>query len=362
MSPSRNIALVVDSLKPGGSERVASEMANYWARGGHRVSLITLKKEPPFYELEKGVRLEELDVASGSAHLLAGLYNTYRRIRVLRERLKKLNPEVVIGFFTDINVLLVLATRGLGMAVILTERNHPGLHLVPLRWRIMRRRVYPLADCLVLQTSGAARWFSHYRVRRAVIPNPVREVRAAADRGKPYILAVGRLTRQKGFDLLLKAYARSGLYPRWSLVVVGEGGERKSLEKLASRLGVVDGVHMPGLVKNIDHYFSEASFFVLSSRYEGFPNALAEAMSAGLPPVAFDCPYGPAEMIDHGENGFLVRAGDVESLARNMIDMADNPGMAQEMGQQAAASVRGRLKQQAIMKQWDELAEELLAP
>lgn len=362
MSPLRNIALVVDSLKPGGSERVASEMANYWAGVGHRVSLITLKKEPPFYGLKKGVGLEELDVASGSAHLLAGLYHTSRRIRALRDRLKRLNPDVVIGFFTDINVLLVLATRGLGMAVILTERNHPGLHHVPLRWKVMRRRVYPLADCLVVQTAGAARWFSHYRVRKAVIPNPVRQVKATADLSKPYILAVGRLTWQKGFDLLLKAYARSGLYPRWSLVVVGEGGERKNLEKLASRLGVASGVHMPGLVKNIDHYLGQASFFVLSSRYEGFPNALAEAMSAGLPPVAFDCPYGPAEMIDHRTNGFLVTPGDVESLARNMIDMAGNPGMAKEMGQQAAASVRSRQNPKNIMKQWDELTEELLSP
>jgi len=392
LNASLHITLVIDALKPGGSERVACEMANYWAEKGKRVTLVTFKDDLPFYGLHGKVHHLALGIATGSGNWMTGMVNSYRRIRTLRKELKKLAPDVVIGFFADINSLLVLVTKSLGIPVVLSERNHPVRHRIPLRWRWMRRLVYPLADGLVLQTPEAARYYRGYRLRKHVIPNPLRDIPQDEQYNKDeksepgeqgeydnpdnpdnqgemgqqdcgeksqMILAVGRLTHQKGFDLLLKSYARSGLYPLWQLVIAGEGEERKNLEDLASRLGVREKVSFPGVVADIDCYYHQASMFVLSSRYEGFPNVLAEAMAAGVPCISFDCPYGPAHMIQNNETGLLVSAEDVQALGRSLYFLSAHPHLRRRMSQKASLAIREQLDQGKIMGQWEELIQSL---
>jgi len=355
-----HIAIVIDSLKPGGSERVACEMANYWALEGKRVTLITFKNDLPFYSLHEKVHYLAMGIAGGSGNWISGILNTYRRIRALRRELKKLSPDAVIGFFADINSLLVLSAKTLQIPVVLSERNHPVHHRIPLKWRLMRRMLYPVADRLVLQTHDAAQWYRRFKIPYHVIPNPLRDIEEKQGEKQHMILAAGRLTHQKGFDLLLEAYARSGLYPEWQLVIAGEGQERMNLENQASRLGVKQGVSFPGVVEDIDSYYHQASLFVLSSRYEGYPNVLAEAMAAGVPCISFNCPYGPAHMIRHEETGLLVKAEDVEALGRSLYYLSAHSQIRRYMSQKASREIRQQLDQDKIMGQWEAIIEDLV--
>jgi glycosyltransferase involved in cell wall biosynthesis len=169
-------------------------------------------------------------------------------------------------------------------------------------------------------------------------------------------VAVGRLGREKGFDLLLEAYARSGL-PKagWQLVILGDGPERDMLQRRIEQLGLQGSVLMPGVVKNPEQWLQHAELFVLSSRFEGFPNALLEAMQCGLPVAAFDCPSGPGEIVRHEQTGLLVPAGDVDALAAAITRLANDADLRQRLGSAAAIDVASRFSLQQIASMWEAL-------
>jgi glycosyltransferase involved in cell wall biosynthesis len=142
------------------------------------------------------------------------------------------------------------------------------------------------------------------------------------------LVAVGRLTAQKGFDLLLDAFSNiAAAVPAWQLVIWGEGPERRDLERQVERLCLADRVRLPGLSEAPGSWVSTGSCFVLPSRYEGFPNVLLEAMRAGMAVVAFDCEYGPSELIEHERNGLLVANGDVRGLGQTLLRVMTNPSL-----------------------------------
>jgi glycosyltransferase involved in cell wall biosynthesis len=170
------------------------------------------------------------------------------------------------------------------------------------------------------------------------------------------VVAVGRLGREKGFDLLLDAYARSKLTEAgWQLVILGDGPERDSLQRRIDQLGLKDAVLMPGVVKNPEQWLQHAQLFVLSSRFEGFPNALLEAMQCGLPVAAFDCPSGPGEIVRHEHTGLLVPAGDVDALAAAITRLASDADLRQRLGSAAAADVASRFSLRHVASMWEAL-------
>jgi glycosyltransferase involved in cell wall biosynthesis len=359
MSKLQHIALVVDAIKAGGAERIITEMARYWSERDVRVSLITFKDEPSFYPVGEKVEFVPLDIAHKSAHAVQGVLNTRHRVRVLRARLKELAPDVVISFFADISAIALMAARKTGIPVIVSERNHPRRHVIPYRWKLARQMLYRRAESLVIQSGEMVPFYQHLGIDTTVIANPLREVHIDSQKKLPWILGVGRLTHQKGFDLLLRAYAASGLCPQWQLVIVGEGEERENLGQLARDLGVEEGVQLPGVVKDVDSYYARASLFALSSRYEGFPNALAEAMGAGLACVSFDCEYGPGKLLGHKGNGMLVPVGHVEEMSRSLAYLAAYPDERERMGREARAYVSHVLNTNRVMRRWDELVEQV---
>jgi glycosyltransferase involved in cell wall biosynthesis len=360
MSKLDHIALVVDAIKAGGAERVITAMARYWSEREVQVSLITFKNEACFYPMEENVQLISLDIAHKSAHAVQGMFNTRHRVRVLRARLKELKPDVVISFFADISTITILAVRKLGIPVIVSERNHPRQHVIPYRWKLARQLFYRRAENLVVQSAEMIPFYQRLGVDTTVIGNPLREVNIDSHQRHPWILGVGRLTHQKGFDLLVRAYASSGLYPRWQLVIVGEGEERDNLLQLARKLGVDEGLQLPGLVRDVDAYYARASLFVLSSRYEGFPNALAEAMGAGLACISFNCEYGPEKLLGHKGNGMLVATGNVEEMGRSLAYLAASPDERERMGREARGYVSYVLSNERVMKRWDDLIEQVI--
>ncbi|WP_426170242.1 glycosyltransferase family 4 protein [Sandarakinorhabdus sp. DWP1-3-1] len=352
-----HIAFVIAALGAGGAERVIAQLGSAWGDSGHRVTVISFDSAvaPAYHDFGPHVRLLRLDVAGRGGRLWL------RRVAALRATLRTERPAVAISFLTKINVVALLAATGLDIPVIVSERNNPRLQAASRWWTLLLDRLYPRADGIVIQTAASRECLPPTVADRAVvIANPVTPVavdRGAAARVTPrmrILAAVGRLDRQKGFDLLLPAFAGvADRHPDWRLRIWGEGPERAALARQAASLGIADRVDFAGLSAPLA-WIAEADAFVLSSRHEGWPNALAEALSAGLPVVAFDCRYGPRATIEPEVTGLLVADGDVAALGRAMSRLMSDAGLRAALGTAARASMAARDPGQVIA-QWDAL-------
>lgn len=363
------LTLVISNLASGGAQRVMTIMANAWACKGWQITLLTLDDglEPPFYDLHPAVMYRPLGLSGTSSTPMRGVLNNLKRLWVLRQAIIQDLPHVVISFMDKPNVLTMLATLRLGLPVIISERIDPAHHPIGKEWGLLRRWTYPHCSCLVIQSHAALSYFSAKVRRRArVIPNPVMlpdsnetSPKYACRTKAKTVIAMGRLREQKGFDLLLKAFARvAPKHPEWSLVIWGEGRLRPPLERLRDEQGLQGRVCFPGLTQHPLEEMQRADLFILSSRYEGFPNALCEAMACGLGVISFDCPSGPREIITDGVDGVLVPPEDVAALATAMDRlMSDN-----QERERLAAHARGvteRFAIQHVMEMWEELVEEV---
>jgi len=358
---SRRIALVITALGAGGAERVITSMANDWTAAGHRVRIITYEtpNARSFYALDPRIEVHRLDLAGEQRSTLRGLIRTARRVLALRRCLQTQQPDAVITFLTRVNIATLLAAIGLDLPVIISERNHPDRQGLNRIWRWLRNRTYHRAATIVCQTDAAKRCYPPgLQAQAVVIANPLRPITVASPPSERcHLVAVGRLTKQKGFDLLLLAMATlAPTFPAWTLTIWGEGEDRLALERLRDDLGLAGRVRLPGVTTGHGRWIDDAGLFVLSSRYEGLPNVLLEAMAAGLPVVAFDCPLGPGDIITHGENGLLVPPEDVDALATSLaLLMADTDKRAR-LGTNAEA-IADDYRPDAIMAKWSALLD-----
>jgi glycosyltransferase involved in cell wall biosynthesis len=371
MSRPRNVTLIVDSLGPGGAERVISTMGNYWARRGWRVVLLTMEPpgSPPFYELDPAIihRHVHFEV-KGLPGLLRRGQNIVRRHRMLRREILASAPDIVISFLTMPNIGTVLAARGMDAPIIISERCIPTLEPLPWAWRLLRRLTYRRADCLVAQTQRVLSYFAAaVQARACVIPNPV-AVPEATDsssearerRAERRVLAMGRLGCEKGFDSSIAAFAQvARRHPDWTLEIWGEGPERARLEAQAAATGLGSRIRLPGQTREPYRVMRQSDLFVLSSQFEGFPNVLCEAMACGLPVISFDCPCGPREIISDGLDGVLVPAGDASALATAMSRLMGDGRQRARLGARAQ-EVRERYSLERIMALWESLIDRLL--
>lgn len=366
--PLHRITLVINSLGAGGAERVMSMMAGWWATSGVSVTLITLTpRERDFYSLDSRVTRVALDLSRPSSGAVDALRSNLARVRALRRAIAHSCPDVVISFMDVTNVLTLLATLGLGVPVIVSERIDPRRYPIGRFWSTLRRWVYPCAEALVVQAEALRSWGEQHlpKSRLHVIPNPVAAPAATPqDKGSapqhPTVIAMGRLTAQKGFDLLIEAFARCAPdFPDWDLLILGEGEERKKLEHQARELGVSARVHLPGRVPHPEEHLAKAELFVLSSRYEGFPNALVEAMSCGLAAISTDCPTGPAEIIRPGVDGLLVPAESPEALEKAMRNLMSDPAERRRLAERAPEVIT-RFGVARVMEMWNNVSRQVV--
>lgn len=357
------ICFVISSLGSGGAERVVTTLANYYAAQGRHVRVITLSgTEEDFYELSTDVYRVALGLLGNSANSRQRMLNNWRRIKALRQAILAGGELQLISFMDRTNVLVLLACMGTGRRVVVSERIDPRHHPMGSGWSWLRKCLYPRAWRVVVQTKAVAEWANEFlpsdKVR--VIPNPVK-VREASDEvpdiSRPYVLSVGRLDRQKGFDVLIKAWANfrkmSSDAADWKLVILGEGPERKSLEELIVIEGLAGIVIMPGRQKDLAAWYNGAALYVLSSRFEGFPNTLLEAMAAGLPVIATDCPSGPNEIIVHLKTGWLVPPDNVDALVLAFERFFASPMQHSQVGL-AAREAMEAYEIDHIARQWDD--------
>jgi len=349
------LSLVISTLTCGGAERVMSLLANEWARRGNAVQLVTLDVEPPFFPLDDRVELVQLGCEKPSPTPLHALWNLYASVRALRRQFRSFGADAVVAFTTRVNVKALMAAAPLRVPVVVSERTNPEADPPAPFWKRLVDRWYPTARRIVVQTQKVADFYAALGLRRlSLIPNPVELLPAVAHRsgGSLLWLAVARMSPEKGVDLLLEAWARSRQRERAKLRILGDGAQRAALEALADALGIRHTVEFAGFVSDKAPHWAEASAFVLSSRHEGFPNALCEAMAAGLACVSFDCPSGPAELIRDGENGLLVPAENVDGLAAAMDRVADDAALRERLGREAVHIIE-TLGLPGIVDRWE---------
>lgn len=340
-------------------------MANYWVREGHDVTLITYSPSEDFYRVDDAVRRARLNLMAPSANVLHAAYRFGLRWWRLRVAIKNSAPDAVLSFMDKTNVLTLLACQGLRRRVVVAERTNPRHYPIARAWSRLRDRVYPRASAVVVQTESLRTWaLARCKPERVyVIPNALDKARLAAMRESPLapsdpawegrIVAMGRMTQEKGQDLLLLACAHVLLdFPRWRLELIGDGPLRSKLEEQARGLGIAGQVLFHGQLAEPFGSIKACDIFVLPSRIEGFPNVLLEAMGLGRACISFDCPCGPSDLIESEINGLLVPEQDVSKMALAIRRLIAEPQLRIQFGERAA-SIAIRYTETAVMQQWN---------
>ncbi len=353
------LTLVISSLGPGGAERVLSELANHWDSKNHGVTLITFGNDPPFYLLSSSIKLVQLNqLLSDSVNFLKRYTSIIKRVRCLRKAILKSKPDVVVSFVDIMNLTTLVACIGTKIPVIVSERIDPNFHAIPRLYKFLREIICPCAKKVVVQTKIAAAYFKNLK-NVVIIPNVVKKkeciVRNFSSPVKN-IISIGRLCRQKDFETLINAFAKIYLlYPEITLIIYGEGEERSNLEHLIQSLNLEACVRLPGAITEIDRVLNDADLFVFPSLYEGFPNALCEAMAAGLPVIASNC-SGNVDIVQNGVNGRLFPVGDVKILSKLMNELIFNCEQRRHLSENAM-KLSNIYSEEKIYALWDEIVK-----
>lgn len=329
------VCIFIPTLTAGGAERVASILANCWSKT-HRVVVVTYFDEEKFFKPQANVEVRCLGMAV-SRNTIQRATDVLKAVVAFRRLLIEINPAFVLSFMNKYNAFCLMSLVGAKIPVVISERGSPTESLPKVRV-LARDLTYPYASGLICQTSESRKYFSNILPAHRIvdIPNPVAPIVSSGELSfEKTVLAVGRLVEDKAMDQLIIAFARMKT-KGWSLVVCGDGPMLGELQKLVSELNIRDRVRFMGLISDLRPYYRKAGIFAFSSLHEGFPNALAEAVVSGLPCVSYDCPTGPADLIENNVDGVLVPVGDIEMLSEGLDKLACNSAFARKLGEAAA--------------------------
>jgi glycosyltransferase involved in cell wall biosynthesis len=360
------VACIIHSLDGGGAERVMASLCSHLAGRSHEVTLITLDNgRRQRHRLGPAVNWIALDVMSDSRDWISKLSNNRTRVARIRQAIIEVGPDLVVSFCDRTNILSLMAAKGVGIPVIACERSDPAQQDLGRAWEWLRGRTYRHASALVALTNESADHLrSRFTAPVTVIPSavdvpPIHSDRQSAGEAKR-IIAAGRLEYEKGFDRLLTAFSQLPASDReWSVRILGEGSQRSDLETLIKTLGLQRQVSMPGWIDSVWEELAAATFFVLPSRYEGFPSALMEAMAAGVPSLAVDCPSGPREIIREPDWGLLV-ANEIDALREGMQRMMHEREYREQLGR-AGRRVTEQFSWERMVDRYEELMCQTIA-
>lgn len=339
------ICLTIPSLQAGGMERVMSELASYFATKKEvelHLVLYGISREI-FYPIPESIIIHTPPFRFDNRWRL---FYTLKTIFFLRNSIKRINPKSILSFGEYWNNFVLLSVQGLRYQVFVSDRSQPDKSLGWLH-NTLRHYLYPHCTGLICQTEMAKEIFlsKNRHSNISVIGNPIKTVAAVmpVQQREKIVLMVGRLIRSKNQDKLIEMFAKVSP-PDWKLVIVGydhlKQHNMNRLKELAKVLGVEQRVIFSGKQDNLEEIYSKSSIFAFTSSSEGFPNAVGEAMAAGLPVVAFDCVAGPSEMITDGNNGFLVPLYNYGQFEERLARLMEDEGLRKRLGLNARESMQ----------------------
>lgn len=339
-----NLCITIPSLQAGGMERVMSELLWYFSRKEITIHLLLYgKNRDVFYQIPDNIIIYRPKFTFNNN---IRFIHTLRTLFFLRQQVKKIKPDTILSFGELWNNMVLLSTLGLSFPVYVSDRSQPDKSLGVFHNRL-RKWLYPKAKGIILQSEKAKQNFLNNITNRnkniKVIGNPIRKIVTDKNSIKEKtVLMVGRLIRLKNQDRLIKIFAAIDK-PEWNLVLVGydhlKQKNMEPLKELANSLGISDRVVFAGKQTDVDSFYLESSIFAFTSSSEGFPNAIGEAMSAGLPVVAYDCIAGPSEMIVNDVNGFLIPLFDDLMFKEKLLQLMEDEDLRNTMGQNAIKTI-----------------------
>ena len=388
---SPDITAVISHMGAGGAQRVLSIAANEWARAGRNVEIVTLTdlRDDAFTldplvkrtRLITGYRRRDPNGSFSNAgqqaprpatfgtrvanlcrvplQRTASLVQYLRILYRLRSKMRADRPGVVLAFIAPTNVLTILACLGLQTRVVISERNDPSRQSFGLVWDFLRRLLYRRAGLVTANSEKALSVLAAYvpRSRLALLTNPVvlSDTKRRPKREARSVLSVGRIEPQKGYDVLLKAFAQvRSLYPDLHLNIAGAGSQLDEMRELCSRLSLGDAVTWHGQVHDMQPLYEDADIYVLSSLYEGTPNALLEAMNHSLPVIVTDRLDGAVDLVGEDRAGLVVPAGNPEALSMALERLISDSDLRKHLGDAARSKVRLH-DVTKVMRQWDSI-------
>lgn len=343
------IGFVLGWLGFGGAERVSCNLAKWLNLKGYDVSFyLTLKPAEKEYALPNSIKKFYCH-SSNKIALIQRLNNT----------ITSDNPDVVLIMGTPLCIFGIPALLGTRTPFIVSERNAPKNHQIKLTTRILSRTLMHFADAYVFQTNGAMRCYPRsIQKRGVVIPNPIilEDLPNVYDGDRvKKVVSFGRYVQQKNFPLLIRAFQQfHQLHPDYVLHIYGDGSERDNLEKMVQENNLQTSIKLNHSTPNVLTEIQDAAIYVLSSDFEGMPNALLEAMALGIPAISTNCPSGgPADLIRDKENGLLIPVGNTDALTDAMCFLVENPKFAASISENGA-QIRDLLNIDEVGKKWED--------
>lgn len=348
-----HIAFIISSMTSGGAERVVANLSNKFTRMGYKVTIITFNSNGSYYKLNDKIELKNYDYDTSNK-----IKTFFTSISMCKNAIKDTNPNIIISFMTEINIISIIANLFNRRTLIISERNDPNRSPHQWYYRILRNIFYRFSDGYVFQTNDAKNFFNKkIRKKSIVIHNPVHIVcngERQDNNIRKEIVSVGRLTECKNQKLLIDAFETiSNKYKEYKLIIYGEGELRESLENYIKNKNLEDKIILPGNKKDIHLKIKDSEIFILSSDFEGMPNALMEAMALGIPCISTNCPIGgPGEIIRHGENGILVECKNKNDMVSAIELLLDDKKIRQTISRNARNIIESH-SLEIICKQWE---------
>lgn len=361
------IAVLVSSLDHGGTERVVTSLCNAWSARGDDVTLVPTYSGGgrPFFEVSEAVELIYLAEVVGVR--ARSVFSYAHRISALRRLISTRSPDVIVSFLPNVNLAAILSSAFLRIPLIICERSDPTSYPHENIIGTLCKLTYRFADMLTVQTDSVATkvegLYPGQNIVRAV-PNPlpasVISHQKTATAQRKVLLSLGRLSSEKQIDKLLDAFAEVAPYfGDWDLHIYGDGPVKLALAKQIQRTGLDGRAFLKGATKSPWKVMAAADLFVMTSKFEGFPNALLEAMGVGLPCIAFDCPSGPREISRNGTDALLVPLDNHAGLVSALKRLMEDEKLRNALGKQARESVCSRFTLAGVIQRWDHLFKEV---
>ena len=355
------ILFYINVISGGGAERVITNLANQFSHDGFEIILVTTYATENEYEvsnLVKRVNIEDISNINTNR-----LLRNYKLIKELRNILKRESPDIAVSFMEEPNFRLLLSTLGLNVKTIVSVRNDPLKEYRGIIGRIISHMILPLANGCVFQTKDAQAYFPKKLQKNSrIIYNAVKEEFYKVNR-RPVcnrIVTVGRYSEQKNQEMIIDAFGDICLeYPDAVLDIYGEGPLKEHLIEVIGRKSLGKKVTLRGNVKNISEVLAGADLFVLSSNFEGMPNALMEAMAAGVPVISTDCPCGgPRMLIDNWKNGVLIPVNGMNDLVQSIKRIFSDIELKHRLGVEGKMAAE-KFKPEKIYGEWKEYLIEI---